>query len=257
MSSVVRKIKVGACQLPDIQADLEKALSLVEEFAVKAFDEDVGLLCFPECFLQGYLLERKQARRHALDLRSPAFSEVLDRLSHLKPTLVIGLVEVEDDLLYNTAVVITQGRLRGAYRKVHLLESESVFQPGRSYPVFEMEGFRFGINICCDARFPEAAKALADHGGRVILCPANNMLEREIAEKWKDLHNEIRMERALETRLWVVSSDITGKRDGCVALGPTAVISPDGNVLEQVPPFEIGMVLAEIEYHREKTWGLP
>lgn len=248
MSLLARKIKVGACQLPDIQGDLERTLSLIEEFAVKASDEDVGLLCFPECFLQGYLLEQEEARGYGLDLRSPEFAEVLGQLSHLKPTMVIGLIEVENGLLYNTAVVITRGRLKGAYRKVHLLERESIFEPGRSYPVFESKGFRFGINICCDARFPEAARSVVEQGAHAILCPANNMLEREIAEKWKDLHNEIRMERAVESNLWSVSSDVTGKHDGCVALGPTAVISPDGKVLEQVPRFEVGMVQAEIEF---------
>jgi len=58
--------------------------------------------------------------------------------------------------------------------------------------VFEAGGLRFGINICNDTNFPEAARKVAEGGGRMIVCPANNMLARQTSEAWKDRHNVVR-----------------------------------------------------------------
>src|SRR4030095_1854515 len=114
----------------------------------------------PECFLQGYLTEATQARRHAIDLTSRAFEEILCRLANLKPTLVFGLIEASDSLLFNTAVVVHNGGLAGSYRKMHLLAGEKIFQPGNTCPVFELDGLKFGINICFDTNFPAVARAV-------------------------------------------------------------------------------------------------
>jgi len=241
-------IKIAACQTPDIREDLDSALRCIEVCATKSEADGVSLLCFPECFLQGYLLAGEAAHRHALNLNSSAFTAVLERLSTIEPTLVVGLIEEHGGRLYNTAAVIHCGQLRGTYRKTHLLASESIFQPGESYPVFEAAGLKFGINICFDTNFSETAVIVAKQGARAVLCPANNMLPNDIAERWKHRHNEIRSQRALETGLWFISADVTGQRDGCIGLGPTAIIHPDGKIVAQVPLHEAGMVTADIEW---------
>ena len=65
------------------------------------------------------------ARRHALDLASPAFAAVLDQAPKAGPMIVMGLIEVADGRLYNTAVVVDRGVLVGRYRKAHLLGGEA------------------------------------------------------------------------------------------------------------------------------------
>ena len=150
--------------------------------------------------------------------------------------------------LYNTAVSIQHGRLNGAYRKNHLLNAERQFLPGKSYPVFEAEELKFGINICYDTNFNDAATAVAQQGARAILCPANNMLPYAAAEEWKHRHNEVRSQRCRETGLWMISADVTGEGDGCIGLGPTAIINPEGKVVAQVPLRETGIVSTEISW---------
>jgi predicted amidohydrolase len=240
-------MKVAACQVPDIREDTDKALAWIETYVAKAESQGVELLCFPECFLQGYLVDEDLARRHALDLRSPAFEAILQRLAHAKPTLVFGLIELDQGALFNTAVVIASGRLCGVYRKVHLLDGERIFQPGERYPVFETGGLKFGINICWDTNFAESAAALAVQGAALIVCPANNMMRRERAEKYKHLHNQVRGQRAKETGLWLISADVTGENERSIALGPTAVLDPNGCVVAQVPLLEVGMVVVELD----------
>lgn len=241
-----RSVRVAACQLPEVREDQDAALSWIERYAHLAADEGACLVCFPECYLQGYLTDEHTARRHAIDLNSAAFAAVLSRLAGAKPTLVVGMIESHTGQLFNTAVVVAGGRLVGRYRKIHLLAGESIFHPGAACPAFEAAGLTFGINICSDTRIAGPAAAVARQGAKLICCPSNNMMQREKAEKWKDRHNPSRARRARETGLWLISSDVTGERDGRIALGPTAVIDPRGCVVAQVPLRKVGIVVVEV-----------
>lgn len=69
---------------------------------------------------------------------------------------------------------------------------------------------RFGINVCYDTRFAEAAAPLPAQGARLLLVAAQNMMRRPAATYWKDRHHQVRAERVRETGMWLVSADITG-----------------------------------------------
>jgi 5-aminopentanamidase len=238
-------VRVGACQTPEFLGDVEGALACLEGFAERA---DVDLLLFPECFLQGYLVDREHLHRYALDLDSAAFAAILRRLEPVAPTLVFGVIERCGDRYRNAAVVVARGVLVGVYRKTCLLPGESLFERGDAYPVFEAHGIRFGINICYDTRYPEPAARVADQGARLLLVPAQNMMRRATADQWKERHHAIRAERARETGLWLVSADVTGERgEDRVAYGPTSVLNPRGEVVAQVPLMTTGMVAADLD----------
>ena len=241
-------LRVGACQTPEILGDVEAALGWIEYFAGQCESAHVDLILFPECFLQGYLVEESHLRQHALDLESAAFASILQRLTPVRPTLVFGMIELLRGRYFNSAVVIRSGQVVGVYRKTHLSSGESLFEPGGEFPVFELNGVTYGINICFDTNFADAAAPLAAQGARLMLVPSQNMMKRSAAEEWKLLHNRIRAERVRETGMWLVSADVTGARDDLrVAYGPTSVMNPEAEVVAQVPLMATGMVLAEIE----------
>ena len=262
----MKTVRIAAAQTPEFREDAEAALICAAEVAACAEARGASLLCFPEGFLQGYLTDDASARRNALDLASPAFSAVLKRLPKTGPMFVMGLIEIEAGRLFNTAIVVDRGVLIGRYRKAHLFNREHVFnvgtenelrlfggencfEAGSDNPVFEADGLRFGINICYDTNFPEAARKVSDLGASLIVCPANNMCRRKTAEALKDAHNAIRGERCRETGLWLVSADVTGERDGRVAWGPTAVLNPTGEVVAQLPLEKTGLLVFDIPCH--------
>ena len=219
----------------------------IEDFATDADALGVDLLVFPECFLQGYLVEEQHLCRHALGLGSAGFACVLRRLAPIAPTLVFGVVEQDGGNHFNTAVVVTRGQLVGAYRKTHLVAGEALFQPGNAYPTFALHDVRFGINICYDTQFTDAAAAVAFQGAQLLIVPSQNMMRRSAAAQWKDLHNTIRTERVRETGMWLVSADVTGERnENYLGIGPTSVINPRGEIVAQVPLRTTGMVVADI-----------
>ncbi len=238
--------RIAAAQTPEFRGNIEGALRYLADVAGQTLAASASLVCFPEGFLQGYLTDERLARQAAVDLGSSAFGGLLGRLPENGPMLIFGLIEADDGRLFNTAVVVHRRALVGRYRKAHLLDREQCYAAGCSAEIFQLNGLRFGINICHDTNFPAAAQDIAALGASLIVCPANNMLPRKAAEKWKDLHNSIRAERCRETRLWLVSADVTGERDGCVSWGPTAVISPEGEVVAQLPLGRPGLLVFDL-----------
>lgn len=242
----MKTVRIAAAQTLEYRENVEAALTCALDTIRQAEAEDARLLIFPEGFLQGYLTEPETARRAAMDLGSPAFAAVMSRLADAGPMIVMGMIEVEGEALFNTAVVIEKGKLIGRYRKTHLLKGESFFQPGTETPVFTVDGLRFGINICYDTGFPEAARNVALTGASLLVCCANNLMPRANAERFRDVHNAARGERCRETGLWLISADVTGERNGRISWGPTAVLNPAGEVEAQLPLEAPGLLIFDI-----------
>ena len=237
------QVVIASCQLPDVHDDIDRSVGLIIEYAKQAQNRGAKLVCFPECFLQGYVVDHR-TRERAVDLSSDIFVSILAQLAHVDPVLVIGIIELRGDDLFNSAIVVKKGELLGTYRKTNLIGQEKdTFEPGLEFPIFQVEDMKFGINICYDLNFSACAAAVADQGAELLVCPCNNMLRRKIAEKWKHKHNEIRSKRSAETGLWLLSSDVTGKTDSHISYGPTVLIDQDGIVVGQVPLLESGLLV--------------
>ena len=146
----------------EFREDLDAALACLTDMARRSESARAALLCFPEGYLQGYLTDEVAARRNALDLASPRFEAILKRFPAKGPMIIVGLIELENGRLFNTAIVVHRGRLMGRYRKAYLLRGEQFFDAGTETPIFEIDGLRFGINICYDTNFPAAAAKIAN-----------------------------------------------------------------------------------------------
>jgi predicted amidohydrolase len=86
--------------------------------------------------------------------------------------LVAGMSEKENDIVYNTQVVVGPNGYLGKQRKLHLSRDEVFYyKGGREMPVFDIGPCKIGIVICYDNQFPEIARVLALRGAEVILMP--------------------------------------------------------------------------------------
>lgn len=238
--------RIAAAQTPEFRNDVPAALTYLADISARAEAQGVSLLVFPECYLQGYFWDKKVARNLALDIGSSTFQAILAQFPATGPMIVVGIIEADGDRLYNTAIVVRHKKLIGRYRKMHLLPAERAFSPGSDCPVFVADGLRFSVNICYDTNFSDIAKDAMGQGATLILCCANNMLPRSRAEAFRDIHNMERGKRCQETGLWLLSSDVTGEREGQVAWGPTAVLSPDGAVAAQLPLDQPGLLVFDL-----------
>jgi len=236
--------RIGAVQTQDIQGDISTALRVIQKAMNRADNEKIDVLCFPECFLQGYTLDSQETKERALNLESPDFKKILSSLKQYKVTTILGVIEKDEERYYNTAAVIRQGKILGIYRKVHLFEHN--FHPGKSYPIFTVDGLSFGINICYDARFSEGAIQLSKQGAKVIFYPLNNRLPIEKAVSYHDKHVPNLVERAKESGCWVISSDVIAQDSTHTGFGYTTITTPQGKTIDYVPELSGGMIVTEI-----------
>jgi predicted amidohydrolase len=94
-------MKIAACQLPEVHGNIERALSLISSHTADAQRQGAKLVCFPECFLQGYDVSSGHVASVALELGSSAFERILRRLEALEPVIVFGVIEQRASKFYN------------------------------------------------------------------------------------------------------------------------------------------------------------
>ena len=157
--------------------------------------------------------------------------------------------------LSNTSVVIDpEGEIAAVYRKIHLFdvqvgghvyrESETE-EPGDQLVRTEVEGWKLGLTICYDLRFPELYRLLALEGCEALAVPAAFTLYTG-----KDHWEPLLRARAIENQCFVVAANQWGLyADGKAAYGRSMIVDPWGVVLAQAPDSD-GVVSAELDRER-------
>ena len=206
--------------------------------------QEVQLALFPECYPQGYATDRETIGARSLALDSHELRAVLSALERYPTTIILGLIERRGASFLNSALVIREGRVLGTYAKTH--PNEPGFDVGTDYPVFTTHTWSFGINICNDANFPDAAMTLSRQGARLLCYPLNNMLLPKNATKWRSRSVSNLQARAVETGCWVMSADVVGHYGNQMSYGCTCIVSPSGNVVTRAPEEAQAAVLFDL-----------
>jgi deaminated glutathione amidase len=159
-------------------------------------------------------------------------------------TLVGGsIVERREgrEKLSNTCVVFDpEGEIAAVYRKIHMFDVEvgghvyresETEEPGDRPETTEVEGWKVGLTVCYDLRFPELYRILALEGCEAITVPAAFTLFTG-----KDHWELLLRARAVENQCYVVAANQWGSfADGKAAYGRSSIIDPWGVVLAQAP----------------------
>src|SRR5690606_7158958 len=90
---------------------------------------------------------------------------------------------------------------------------------------FELEGRRFGVQICYDLDFPEMARALSMSGADGLIALSATTSPYPVVPR------HVVPARAYENRMFVVFANRAGEENGLSYAGESCIAAPDGAVL--------------------------
>ncbi|MGH6896213.1 MAG: carbon-nitrogen hydrolase family protein, partial [Geminicoccaceae bacterium] len=245
-----RKFTVAAAQtgpvlFEDMAPGVEVACEMVAEAALKGAD----IICFSELFLTPFFPNQlRQDHEHFfLTLPSPVTDPVFETAKRHGIAMIFPFGEKDGQYRYNAAAVVDRdGRIVGTYRKTHIpavLPSELTggtgsyekfyFTPGADLPVFEIDGVRFGIQICYDRKFPEGSRALAVQGAQIIFMPICAATYGETMLRGNTWELPLQC-RAYENGVFVVAANRAGDENGRRHIGKSMIINPVGATVMSV-----------------------
>jgi predicted amidohydrolase len=237
-------MKVAAVQMVCAVGDVEANLRKMRDFCGRAKGEGVDLIVFPEAADTGYSMPviREQAKPWT-EGAVPALQQTAKEFSL---TIVSGVSERAGDRVYNSQVFIdSHGEIIASYRKTHLFvlppnDESACYAPGDKFVSVPAAGFRFGLSICYDIRFPEVCRALAlDHGANVML----------VSSAWptpRAAHLRVlAIARAIENQSYLVLANRAGVDAGVTCCGLSAIIDPSGALIASAEDGE-EMIIGEI-----------
>jgi predicted amidohydrolase len=230
----------------------DESIALAVEAIAQAATGGARIVCFPECFVPGYRGPGKRVPPPDPVFLERAWSTVADAAAKAGLTVVLGTERLVGGALVATALVIDRdGSLAGFQDKVQIDPSEEItYTPGSGRRVFQADGVTFGVAICHEGwRYPETVRWAARRGARIVFHPHFHEAEpgsyrpSTFADPANTFHEKAVLCRAAENTCYVATVN-------CASPGsPTtsAVVRPDGTVLEYQPYGREGLLIADID----------
>lgn len=271
----MRDIRVSAAQFEHRDADKAYNLRRIDELARCAAGDESELVAFHECCLTGYTFLQSLSRADLAELAEPIpDGPSVRRLCGIarRHRLVVGagLIEVEQDRLYNSYVLVGPEGHLATHRKLHPFIHPEL-SAGQNYCVTDVAGIRVGILTCYDNNLPENVRATTLLGAQLILMPhvtgclPSSMPGRGTVDRglWDNRHRDpsrLRMEfqgpkgrgwlmrwlpaRAWENGVYVVFSNPIGIDFDTIKPGLAMVLDPHGEVVTESSRLDDDVVTA-------------
>jgi len=233
----------------DVDDDLARAAALIDQ----ARADGVGLLVLPEACLGGYLTDLGGAAElpPALAVDGPEIAT----LAALAGDMVVcaGFCEGADGLVYNSAVCVTGDGVLGLHRKVHQpLREDASYAAGDRFTAFDTPVGRIGMQICFDKAFPEAARAQALDGARIVCSlsawpvSATNRHPDPAQDRWTRRMDLFDRARALDNQFVWIAANQFGTFGSMQFAASAKVVDPGGEILATTGQ-DAGLAIAELD----------
>lgn len=254
-------MKVAALQMtsgPDVAANLEQALGLMEE----ATSRGASLVALPENFAFMGLHDADKRGVAESDGRGPIQEFLASTALRLRITIVAGTMPLragaDGRVAAASLVYAPDGQRIGRYDKIHLFDvnipgrteattaeryrESAHVAPGSSAVVVDTPVGRLGLSVCYDVRFPELFRALSTSGAQILTIPSAFTGPTGRAH-WEPLLRA----RAIENLCYVIAPAQSGFHpSGRETYGDSMIVDFWGRVLQRLPRGR-GYVLADID----------
>lgn len=239
-------MKIAIAQINCTVGDLAGNAAKIVDFAQRAQAQGADILLTPELSLCGYPPEDLLLREGFYRACDTALQNLALQLSGI--TLIVGHPHQDDGHFYNAASILRDGKIVATYLK-HALPNHSVFDEERYFAhghkpcLIEMDGVKFGINICADVWHEQAATNAKKAGAEILLV----LNASPYHFNKQTLRYDTIRERIAETGLAVVYANMVGGQDELVFDGGSFVMDNAGKLTHQFPAFEEALGFVEVQ----------
>ena len=228
-------------EIGNVEANRKKILERIK----LAADRGAELVIFPECAVTGYCFDSlEEATPFGEPIDGPSSQAIAEACRGTGSHAVVGFIEKDGANYYNAAMLVGPDGVIGNYRKVHLpfLGVDRFLTPGdKPFHVFDLPLGRIGINICYDASFPEAARALKLLGAELIILPTNWP-----TGAWRTAEFIINT-RACENHVNFAAANRCGVERGWEFIGRSKVVDYNGDTLGEASREGEEMLVIEVD----------
>ncbi|MEO9309416.1 MAG: agmatine deiminase family protein [Nitrososphaera sp.] len=264
-----KTITIGLVQTKlsdDIESNMKRTVEKIREAASKG----AKIICLQELYRTKYfpIEEKKDATQLAETVPGETTKALCKLAGELKIIIIAPIFEVDSGKYYNTAVVIgTDGNIMGKYRKMHIphdpfFYEKNYFDIGDSgYQVFKTQDVNFGVLICYDQWFPEAARTLTLQGADLIFYPsAIGHLDGDPLsdDDWHYAWENIQRSHAIANGIHIAAVNRVGTEDKVKFWGGSFVCDAFGRLIKRAGSDE-EVVVAELDLSQNKRiqdgWG--
>lgn len=222
-------MKFAAAQMHCVLGDVPANCAQWVAFAEQAKKQGCDAIVFPEMSDTGY--EVATIQKHASAWPGLPFDTAQKTAKRLGLHLFCGMSEREGGNIYNTLAVFNRsGELAGKYRKTHLftpapVNEDKCVTAGKSFDIVEVDGFKCGLLICYDLRFPEIARTLALRGAEMLVMASAWQFPR--VSHW----NTLLAARAIENQIYIIAANRVGTDGPTTFCGSSRIIDPYGVIV--------------------------
>ena len=240
-------MKIGAYQFA-VSVDVKKNLETIKAAVRSAREQGIELLLFPECALTGYP-PRDLPSSSDVDFSfvESACAELCALSEETDVAFLVGSIVKEEGKIYNRALGFLPREKIFSYSKRALWGwDRDNFVEGSDPGIFEYKGFKIGVRICFEIRFPEYFRELYKEQTDLNLVLFYDASDAEDPGRYNMLKGHLQT-RAVEN----VCTFLTSNTIAPYQTAPTAVFGRSGQVIAECTCGEEGFVsydLRKCEY---------
>ncbi len=240
----MEKIRIALVQARAAAAPAEnrrRAIASVRAAARKG----ARIVCLQELFATPYFCRTEDRRwfASAETIPGPSTEVFCAAARENGVVLIVPIFEKRSRGLYHNsaAVIDSDGKLLGTYRKMHIPDDPGYYEkyyfaPGDTgFRTFKTRAGRIGVLICWDQWFPEAARLSTLGGADILFYPsAIGAPAREPKRSIETMRNAWRTSQiahGIANGVFVASLNRAGREGKTVFWGSSFVSSPDGRVI--------------------------
>lgn len=240
-------LRVALIVCSSVVGDTHANLSKIEKWTGAAKQMGAQLACFPELSATGYHVG-EEINKVAETIPGRSSERIAGIAKKHRIRVLAGIAEKKENCLYAAHVLAEpESGISGIYRKLHIgPPEEKAFAPALEKPsLFELRGWRFGIQLCYDAHFPELSTSMALSGADFIIIPHASP-GKSPDEKLLSWMRHLPA-RAFDNGVYVAAVNAVCK-NGCGLSFPGAAVllSPDGKILHQYAGDHENMLIADL-----------